>query len=224
MFIKKTNSNSFNLTASNFIKIKIVKLLEKKEKINIALAGGNTPLPILKSLAKENLKWNKISFYQTDERIVPKDDNRSNFYNLSKVFFDLIESNTYPMYSDEQTPENSCINYINALDKLDKYQDIPRFDLIVLGMGEDGHIASLFPESPLLKEKNIFVLLDPIKRMGTLRMTLNFPVINNASETILLLSGSKKVELLESKKAHKNLPIDQLIQNNKNLTVICTED
>jgi 6-phosphogluconolactonase/glucosamine-6-phosphate isomerase/deaminase len=67
-------------------------------------------------------------------------------------------------------------------------------------------------------------LLDPIKRNGVFRMTLSFPVLINASNTILLMSGSKKVNLFESKKEMDNLPINHLIHNNKNITVICSED
>lgn len=224
MYIKKTKPESFQQTASDIIKNKLAKLLETNDSINVALAGGSTPMPILTLLAKKNLDWKKISFYQTDERIVPIYDNSNNFKNLSKVFFDHIESNAYPMFTGEESAENARIDYIKELNKMNQKEGFPIFDLIILGMGEDGHIASLFPGSSLLTEKKTAVLLDPIKRNGAFRMTLSFPVLINASNTILLISGSKKINLFESKIAMDNLPINHLIQNNKNLTVICSED
>lgn len=224
MYIKKTRPESFQQTASDIIKNKLATLLETHDSINVALAGGSTPMPILNLIAKENLDWEKISFYQTDERIVPIDNNSNNFKNLSNAFFDQIESNAYPMFTGEQSAENACESYIKELNKINQKDGLPIFDLIILGMGEDGHIASIFPGSSLLTEKKTAVLLDPIKRNGAFRMTLSFPVLINASNTILLMSGSKKVNLFESNKAMDNLPINHLIQNNKNLTVICSED
>ena len=224
MYIKKTKPESFQQTASDIIKNKLAKLLETNDSINVALAGGSTPMPILTLLAKENLDWKKISFYQTDERIVPIYDNSNNFKNLSKVFFDHIESNAYPMFTGEESAENARIDYIKELNKMNQKEGFPIFDLIILGMGEDGHIASLFPGSSLLTEKKTAVLLDPIKRNGAFRMTLSFPVLINASNTILLISGSKKINLFESKISVENLPINYLIQNNNDITVICSED
>jgi 6-phosphogluconolactonase len=224
MYIKKTRPGSFLLTASDIIKNKLATLLETHDSINVALAGGSTPMPILNLLAKENLDWKKISFYQTDERIVSINDNSNNFRNLSEAFFDHIESNAYPMFKGEQSAENACECYIKELNKMNQKEGLPIFDLIILGMGEDGHIASLFPGSSLLTEKKTAVLLDPIKRNGVFRMTLSFPVLINASNTILLMSGSKKINLFESKKEMDNLPINHLIHNNKNITVICSED
>ena len=224
MYIIKTNKRSFYQRASNFIKSRLDIILQTKENANIALAGGSTPMPILNLLAKEKIEWNKINFYQTDERIVPKYDVRSNFYNLTKAFFDQIESNTFPMYTGEKTPENSCNSYIKKLKKIDQKKCIPNFDLVILGIGEDGHVASLFPESQLLSEKEKTVIIDPEKRNGTLRMTLSFPVLTSALHTVILTKGSKKLELLESKKARINLPIDYIIDNNKNITAICSED
>ncbi len=224
MYIIKTKPKTFHLTASNFIKSKLEIILQTKDNVNVALAGGNTPMPILNLLAKEKIEWSKINFYQTDERIVSKNDIRSNFHNLTNVFFDQIESKAYPMYTGEQIAENACNSYEMALEKMDQNKGIPIFDLIILGMGEDGHVASLFPGSPLLLEKKKTVILDPNERNGTLRMTLSLPVLIKASETIILLSGSIKFKLLESKKLRFNLPIDYLIKNNKNMTAICSDD
>ena len=223
MFIKKINSKSFQQRASDFLKDRIETLLQTKGMVYIALPGGSTPMPILSQLAKEKLDWARVCFYQTDERVVPIDNKQNNYSSLSEAFFTHIKALSYPMYTGEHSPEESCEIYIKELKKLETQNNIPRFDLIVLGMGEDGHIASLFPKSFLLNEKHRWAAVEPVKKNGTQRITLCFPVLLNAEETILLVKGSNKIKLLEEKKTRKNLPIETLINQNQNLTVLCSK-
>ena len=223
MFIKKINPKSFEKSASNFLKNRIEALLQAKGIVHIALPGGSTPMPILKLLANEKLDWVRVCFYQTDERIVPIDKKENNYSSLNAVFFSHIKALSFPMYTGEHSPEESCESYIKELEKLEIHNNIPRFDLIVLGMGEDGHIASLFPNAALLAEPNKWVAVDQEKRNGVSRMTLCFPVLLNALETVLLISGSNKIKLIEDKEARKNLPIETLINQNLDLTVLCSK-
>lgn len=223
MFIKKINPKSFEKSASNFLKNRIEALLQAKGIVHIALPGGSTPMPILNLLANEKLDWARVCFYQTDERIIPIDNKENNYSSLNDVFFSHIKALSLPMYTGEHSPEQSCESYINELEKLENHNNIPCFDLIVLGMGEDGHIASLFPNAALLAEPNKLVAIDQEKRNGMSRMTLCFPVLLNALETVLLIRGSNKIKLIEDKKARKNLPIETLINQNQNLTVLCSK-
>lgn len=223
MFIKKINPKSFEKSASNFLKNRIEALLQAKGIVHIALPGGSTPMPILKLLANEKLDWARVWFYQTDERIVPIDKKENNYSSLNAVFFSHMKALSFPMYTGEHSPEESCESYIKELEKLESHNNIPRFDLIVLGMGEDGHIASLFPNAALLVEPNKWVAIDQEKRNGLSRMTLCFPVLLNALETVLLISGSNKIKLIEDKETRKNLPIETLINQNQNLTVLCSK-
>lgn len=224
MFIKKINSKSFQQRASDFLKDRIETLLQAKDIVYIALPGGSTPMPILSQLAKEKLDWSRVCFYQTDERVVPIDKKENNYSSLNEFFFTHIKALSYPMYTGEHSPEESCKSYIKELKKLETQNNIPRFDLIVLGMGEDGHIASLFPKSFLLNENHRWAAVEPEKKNGTQRITLCFPVLLNAEEIILLVTGSNKIKLLEEKKARKNLPIETLIDKNQNLTVLCSKE
>lgn len=223
MFIKKINPKSFEKSASNFLKNRIEALLQAKGIVHIALPGGSTPMPILKLLANEKLDWARVWFYQTDERIVPIDKKENNYSSLNAVFFSHMKALSFPMYTGEHSPEESCESYIKELEKLEIHNNIPLFDLIVLGMGEDGHIASLFPNAALLAEPNKWVAIDQEKRNGLSRMTLCFPVLLNALETVLLIRGSNKIKLIEDKEARKNLPIETLINQNQNLTVLCSK-
>jgi 6-phosphogluconolactonase len=224
MFIKKINPKSFEKTSSNFLKNRIEALLQAKGIVHIALPGGSTPMPTLKLLANEKLDWARVCFYQTDERIISIDNKENNYSSLNAVFFSHIKSLSFPMYTGEHSPEESCESYLKELEKLETHNNIPRFDLILLGMGEDGHIASLFPNAALLAEPNKWVAVDQEKRNGFSRMTLCFPVLNNALETVLLISGSNKIKLIEDKEARKKLPIEILINQNQNLTVLCSKE
>lgn len=224
MYIKKINPKSFEKVVSNFLKNRIETLLQAKDIVFIALPGGSTPMPILSQLAKEKLDWSRVCFYQTDERVVPIDKKENNYSSLNDVFFSHIKALSFPMYTGEHSPEVSCESYIKELKKLETNNNVPRFDLIVLGMGEDGHIASLFPGSNLLEEKENWVAIDPEKRNGTPRMTLTFPVLFNAGDIVLIISGLSKIGLVESETARHALPIDTLIKRTENLIILCMEE
>jgi 6-phosphogluconolactonase len=224
MFIKKIEPNSFLHRAKSFLSSRIETLLQTKDNVYIALPGGSTPMPILKLLAKEKLDWQRIFFYQTDERIVNINNKENNFNCLNKFFFSQIDTTSFPMYTGNISPVEACENYINELQKLEIHDNIPCFDLIILGMGEDGHIASIFPNSFLLREQKKWVAIDCEKRNGRARMTLCLSVLINAKEIILLATGLNKIKLLEDKNARKNLPIETLINENQNLTALCSTE
>ena len=187
MYIKRIEPSVFEQNSSDFIKKRLRSLLDIKEKISVALPGGSTPMPVLQSLTQANLDWSRIDFYQTDERLVPFEEIANNYRSLNNAFFSKINSNSFPMYTGKKSPKKSCADYTKALAKIGLYNKIPRFDLIILGMGEDGHIASLFPNSSLLNEQNKWVALDTEKRNGSFRMTLCFSVLLNALETIIMV-------------------------------------
>lgn len=223
MSIIRIEPSFFEQTSCDYINKRLRSLLDTKVRISVALPGGSTPMPILQSLAQANLDWSRIDFYQTDERLVPIEEKANNYRSLSNTFFSQINSNSFPMYTGKKSPEKSCADYTKELEKIGLYNNTPRFDLIILGMGEDGHIASLFPNSSLLNEQNKWVALDTKKRNGSFRMTLCFSVLLNALETIILVKGNNKLRLIEDKRARKNLPVDKLFRENKNLTVLCSK-
>lgn len=224
MFIKKIEQKNFHESACNLIKNKLNELLSQRPIVNVALSGGRTPVPILKLLSLQTLDWERINFFQTDERLVPLDHKENNFRTLSDVFLKHVDSTKFPMYSGTFSTQASCKNYANELNKINQKNKIPYFDLILLGMGEDGHIASLFPGSNLLEEKENWVAIDPEKRNGTPRMTLTFPVLFNAGDIVLIISGLSKIGLVESETARHALPIDTLIKRTENLTILCMEE
>lgn len=212
---KKSNSEFNNFTA-DFLLNKLTELQNKKEKNNIALSGGNTPLPILDILKNHSVQWNKFNFFIVDERCVNLNDPSSNFGNIKKVFFDHIPSNNYSILQDNLSIKESLDQYIEIINnklRLDE-TGIPIFDLIILGMGEDGHIASLFPETKALDEKKKIVVENFVPKLKSSRLTMTFPILENALEIIVFIKGRAKEQIfnqLYSEKS-KNYPILKLVK------------
>lgn len=173
---------------------------EDKEAFHCALSGGSTPKLLFDYLAQQykfSPLWNKIHFYWGDERCVDPDDNESNYKMtkerlLSKV--KIPEANIHRVYG-ENDPDGEAIRYGEELmDCVPVIGNKPVFDLIILGMGEDGHTASIFPhEVELLESENICeVATHPTS--GQQRITLTGPVINTAHEVAFLVTGAGKKE------------------------------
>lgn len=220
-FFKNTGTN-FNEFASDFLFETLQEIqINTVGAINIALSGGNTPLPILDLLQKKKLSWERFNFFMVDERCVTNDDPLSNFGNIQKVFFDQIASSKFPMVQDGITYEKSITVY---KEELLKYVPInssgfPEFDLILLGMGDDGHTASLFPETNALLETKELVVLNEVPQLQTKRMTLTYPVLLNSKEIIVIVNGESKEKIIKElySEASPDYPILKLINSHSNL-------
>ncbi len=166
-----------------------------------ALSGGKTPVDFYRRLAglKETSFWDKTHIFLADERCVPPDHADSNYRLLRNTFLDSVPlppQNTHPVPVDPSSPELSAVRYEIELKTFFRLSSgmLPRFDVILLGVGEDGHTASLFPGSAAVNEMEhltAHVLLGESKHN---RITLTLPVINNAKNVAVLLSGENKSE------------------------------
>lgn len=194
----------------------LVKLANEKDVLNIALSGGSTPQTIFDVLAKEykdKIDWNKINFYWGDERIVPPTDAESNYRMTKEHLFDKLpikDENIFRV-KGELSPEEANADYINIIkENIPSKNEVPVFDLMILGMGDDGHTASIFPhEMQLWDSENICeVATHPIS--GQKRVTLTGGVINNSEQIIFLVTGSNKAEkvkeIFEKSGDHKTYP------------------
>ncbi|MFC5047737.1 6-phosphogluconolactonase [Aquimarina hainanensis] len=223
MEIHKIPKSDYDAVAVSLLKHQFIKLQQKKNKITVALSGGNTPLPILAELAKENLSWEKFHFFMVDERCVSIDDAQSNFGNIKKIFFDNVSSSCYSMVDEKFTFDESIKEYEDLLLKeveLDK--EVPVFDLIVLGMGEDGHVASLFPETIALSEQKRIVVRNNVPQLNMDRITLTYPVLLNAKETMIMIKGKKKRQVFEQmyKNGKTNFPMQRIVDQKRNISWI----
>ena len=168
-----------------------------REIIHVALSGGNTPKLLFKILANtyKNHDWSRVHFYWGDERCVGPDDSESNYAMAKKLFFEPanISNDCIFRVIGENDPKQEAQRYGDMLfDLLPIVNDLPCFDLIYLGMGEDGHTASIFPHEMELMtlQKICAVATHPVS--GQKRVTLTGPILNNAKSIAFLITGKAK--------------------------------
>lgn len=174
------------------------------EVLNIAVSGGSTPRYLFTLLAEKEFRtripWSTVRFFWVDERCVEPNDPESNFgmtYDALLQYAFVPAQNIFRM-KGEDIPENEAERYIELLRKeLPAKEGFPVFDLILLGMGDDGHTASIFPDNlPLLEsKKSVAVALHPTS--GQKRITLTGKAINNATQVVFLINGDSKAALLK---------------------------
>jgi 6-phosphogluconolactonase len=173
-----------------------------KKTLTIALSGGSTPRLLFSVLAEQYSKktdWSFVHFFWGDERCVPADDPDSNFGMTRSVLLDRInipETNIHRIRG-ESLPEKEAVRYSAEIKKTARSgDDLPVFDLVILGLGDDGHTASIFPRNRelLFSEKICAVATHPVT--GQKRVTITGPVINNADNIIFLVTGSAKATVV----------------------------
>ncbi len=169
----------------------------------LALSGGSTPKIIFQTLAemyKEKINWSKIHLFWGDERCVPPESDESNYGMTKKYLLDYIDipkKNVHPV-DGNNIPEEETVRYSDEIKNIVRVKNgFPKFDLVILGIGEDGHTASIFPDqmSLLNSEKICEVAVHP--GSGQKRITLTGKVINNAEEIIFLITGESKANIVK---------------------------
>lgn len=170
----------------------------------IAISGGSTPKRMLALLAEEpfrsQIDWERLRLYWVDERCVPADHADSNYRMtreqlLSKV--PLAEENVFRM-EGELNPEDAASRYEAALRNSFRLEgaEAPAFDLVLLGMGDDGHTASIFPNTSAIDAMGTLVAANHVPQKDSWRITLTWPVINHGRRVVFLVEGAAKAEVL----------------------------
>ncbi len=188
---------------------KVAQLLQngaekKSDFFTVALSGGSTPKAIFKYLAenyKDKILWNKIKFFWGDERCVPSDHPESNYLMTKENLFDEINvpAENFFAVNGNIEPAEEAVRYSSVVkDNVEIENGFPKFDLVLLGLGEDGHTASIFStQMEFLSSHRICeVAVHPISKQ--LRITLTGKVINNASKIIFLVTGKSKAGIVKS--------------------------
>lgn len=177
-------------------------LIKQKGKRYIAFSGGNTPLLFFKKLSMSDvkIKWNNIHLFWCDERCVPPSDNESNYGMIKKVLLDNenIPPENIHRIKGEDEPFKEAKRYSDEINQIvPSFNNIPSFDWIFLGVGDDGHTASIFPDQMhLIKSQKIAeVAHQPVT--GQKRITLTGKVLNNASRITFLVTGENKKEIIK---------------------------
>ncbi len=192
------------------------KSIERKNDFTVALAGGSTPKTLYRLLTtgefKDRVEWNRVFFFFGDERNVLPDDDESNFKMANENLFVPLEikpENVFRWQTESANAEETAADYLLKIwtfyegRKIEVVQnknavEVPRFDLILLGMGDDGHTASLFPHTDALLEKEMIAVANRVEKLNTNRLTLTFPVINAAANVVFLVKGAEKAETLRA--------------------------
>jgi 6-phosphogluconolactonase len=222
--ILKTSQELFEAAAAEFT-TQAAEAVRARGRFTVALSGGSTPKSLYALLAtRPAIPWDKICLFWGDERHVPPDRPDSNYRMthealLSKV--PLRQENIFRVHAEQKDAEVAARQYEHALKDFFHLSpgEFPRFDLILLGLGPDGHTASLFPGTSALKESQRLVVANWVEKFQTHRITFTFPVLNGAACVIFLASGPDKApilhEVLENHSA--NLPSQEVRPTNGRL-------
>jgi 6-phosphogluconolactonase len=205
-----------------------------KKRFAVAISGGSTPRRLYGLLGSEayrdQVDWPHVHFFWADERCVPKEDQASNFRTafdtlLSKV--PLPDKNIHRI-KGEEAPDKAARDYEEEIGRFFGGSERPGFDLVILGMGEDGHTASLFPGSKSLGEKVKLALPVYLGEPKKDRVTLTLPVLNSADQILFIVAGSTKAaalsEVLEDGEKKEGLPAGLIHPAHGNVTWLIDQE
>ena len=182
------------------------KSMEEHGKFHLALAGGNTPRALYQLLASDEfanrIDWQHTNFYFGDERAVPLDHEDSNFRMVHEAMLDKLAipaTNIFPLITDLSHLDNSAQHYEKILHRELPCADdgVPVLDLVLLGMGDDGHTASLFPGTEILQEQERLVAVVYVEKLHSWRVSFTYPLINHARNIAILVTGESKAAKIQ---------------------------
>ncbi|MCA1815135.1 MAG: 6-phosphogluconolactonase [Acidobacteria bacterium] len=176
--------------------------IRQSGRFSVALSGGSTPRAIYELLASAEfaprVEWSKVHAFFGDERCVPPDDEASNYRMARESLLSHVPiptQNVHRMIGEGDAVANARL-YEDDLRSFFGGDALPRFDLVMLGLGEDGHTASLFPGSPALEERRAWAVANRVEKLGAYRLTLTAPAINAAAAVMFVAAGAGKAERL----------------------------
>ncbi len=192
----------FQAAAAEFIALASTAIRDHR-KFTVALSGGSTPKTLYSVLARSAFPWDKIFFFWSDERHVPPDHPESNYRMAKEALLSKVPvppENIFRVRAEEKDANVVAKDYEEALRSFFGLRpgEFPRFDLILLGLGPDGHTASLFPNTAALNETKLLVVANWVEKFKANRITFTYPVLNNAACVIFLVSGADKADMVRT--------------------------
>jgi 6-phosphogluconolactonase len=222
----ETSEHMLHIAAHDFL-AELEAVCEKKPFFDVALSGGSTAKEFFQSLvpiAKDHPKLKNIRFFFSDERAVPLESPHSNAGNAWQLLkpLGIKREQFFPMYEQGKALDAAKKYQELLLNKLDLLNGVPSFDLLYLGLGLDGHIASLFPNSPLLKGAKELVCETSEPGIEFERITLMPKMLHAAKKVCLLAIGEKKMALIDQMMAEgsNELPAQLILRKPKNLVTV----
>ena len=233
IFVEPTAEQATGL-ASKFVKEAIGEAVQRHGACYAALAGGTTPHGLYLRLAADgvcgDVPWHDVAVFFGDERDVPQDHVESNYRMAQRTLLDHVPINlmhVHPMPADAEDLQAAAAEYEGTIRRFvpDGDGPAPRFDLILLGMGVDGHVASLFPNTDALQEAERLVVSYFVPVLGRNRMSFTYPLINAARSVILFVTGSDKGETIaallgDDEQARRKLPASGVDPTDGKLLII----
>jgi 6-phosphogluconolactonase len=193
--------------AAQYFTEMIGEAVAARGRARVAVSGGSTPKAAFALLAdpaqpwRSRMPWDKLDLFWVDERCVPPGDADSNFRMTREALLDYVPLSPGQIHrmEGELDPEEAAARYESELRNSFRLEgaETPRFDLVELGMGPDGHTASLFPHSAALHEMGRLVTANHVENKDAWRLTLTWPVINQAASVFFLIGGAEKAEILK---------------------------
>lgn len=196
------SENELAAAAAAFVAKCAQEAIAARGQFNIALSGGSTPLAAYAHLAapplRETVEWPRVHIFWSDERCVPRDDPQSNYAAAQQALLDHINIPTANLHRlrGELPPNEAAREYRQQLLTHFPAAGFPSFDLILLGLGTDGHTASLFPGSAALRTGEVPVTENYVSRLESWRLTFTLPLINAARQVAFLVAGADKATIL----------------------------
>jgi 6-phosphogluconolactonase len=204
-----------------------LKSISSKETFSIGLSGGSTPKTLYQLLAdpdrefRNRFPWNHTQFFWTDERHVGPDSPESNYRMVHDAMLKRVQvpqANIHRMFGELKNAEHVAADYEKELKKL--FGNSPRLDLVLLGMGADGHTASIFPGSEVLNEREQLVAAPWVDKLNSYRLTMTLLILNNTDAVLFLVSGEEKAEVLREvlRGPENQYPVQAIQPTNGSLT------
>ena len=198
LLVHETSEELAEAAARDFVE-KAGSAIAGRGRFAVALAGGSTPKATYAALARDHagrVDWPNVHVFFGDERTVPPDSGDSNYGMAREALLDHVPIGGVHRMRGELAPEEAAERYEEELRNFFGPDGVPSLDLIMLGIGGDGHTASLFPNTPALGVTDRLTFANPVEKLDTVRLTLTVPVINAARAVNFLVAGEDKAEAL----------------------------
>jgi 6-phosphogluconolactonase len=195
----KPNLEELSIAAAHLFVDIANRAIDERGRFSVSLSGGTTPASLYKLLASKSygdkIDWERVFFFFGDERNVPHTDPESNYRMVKETLFagiPVVADHVRPWPVGEKSPQEIADEYEREIEHF--FDGPPIFDLVLLGLGDDCHTASLFPETDALGENVRMAVANWVEKLGTYRLTMTFPVFNNAANVLFLVAGEAKSE------------------------------